>query len=177
VAFESQPFLLAADARWASGRREVDWLTDHLGRPVDPGIKLAVTGLRANGFPTSGSCEGHLKRALPYPWIHLCATHAVGCRGTPEREARSRAANIALLGLIDQLLAEFYDRRLDERGMRLVARTFGPVHAVAVHSRGATTASDHARDRAAQLRASRREMDTFADWLRCRFLGGPGIPT
>ena len=39
--------------------------------PIDEGIKKSVIALRLWNFPTDGSCEGHLKRALPYPWIDI----------------------------------------------------------------------------------------------------------
>lgn len=51
--------------------KEVSLITDRLGRPIDKGIRQAVTVFRYIGLSTSGSCHGHLSRALAYPWIEF----------------------------------------------------------------------------------------------------------
>lgn len=81
-------------------KREVDQITDGLNMPVDEGIKKAVIALRMWGFPTDGSCEGHLQRALPYPWIDIYA---------PEQaESEWIQANAKERRRLRELLAEFY---------------------------------------------------------------------
>jgi len=57
--------------QWQEIEAEVQRLADRLGRPIDEHIRAAVVGLRANGFGTTGSCEGHADRAYPYPWIDV----------------------------------------------------------------------------------------------------------
>ena len=59
-------------------RAAVDTLTDVLGMPVDQGIREIVAALRLAGFSTTGSCEGHLNRALQYPWVDICASEPDG---------------------------------------------------------------------------------------------------
>lgn len=50
---------------------EVERMVDRLGMHVDPGIRRTVAGLMMNNIPTSASCEGHLDRAVPYPWVDI----------------------------------------------------------------------------------------------------------
>jgi hypothetical protein len=71
-------------------REEVEAIRDELGKPVDPGIKELVIGLMANGITTDGSCEGHLKRKHPYPWVDVPyqeaeqVSHLVGMQNRPK---------------------------------------------------------------------------------------------
>lgn len=48
-----------------------DKIVDGLGKPIDAGIKPMVAVLNALEVPTSGSCEGHIERALSYPWVDI----------------------------------------------------------------------------------------------------------
>ena len=50
---------------------QVDKWGDGLGMPIDSGIKETVIILNLLGVKTSSSCEGHIDRGLPYPWINL----------------------------------------------------------------------------------------------------------
>ncbi|MFA7315790.1 MAG: hypothetical protein WC059_03255 [Candidatus Paceibacterota bacterium] len=58
---------------WNSKFKEVEMITDRLGKRIDSNIKESVVAFSALGFNTSGSCEGHLDRGLPYPWIDIDA--------------------------------------------------------------------------------------------------------
>lgn len=49
--------------------KEVDSWVDGLGLGIDEGIKHAVVVFNLAGFPTYGSCEGHLDWGCHYPWI------------------------------------------------------------------------------------------------------------
>lgn len=75
----------------------VDTITDGLGLPIDAGIKKTVAALQLCGFPTTASCEGHMKRALPFPWVDI---------GTDSREE-----NIVLQCAIQFLIEKFYSTR------------------------------------------------------------------
>jgi hypothetical protein len=46
---------------WDRTFEDLDHAVDKLGRHIDPGIKETVASFMINGFPTSGSCEGHLE--------------------------------------------------------------------------------------------------------------------
>ena len=51
--------------------KEVDHLADGVGYGIEPFIKRPVAILMSVGFPTVASCEGHLDRGTPYPWIDI----------------------------------------------------------------------------------------------------------
>jgi hypothetical protein len=51
--------------------KEVDSLTDLMGEPIDKNIKHIVIALRYAGFHTTASCEGHMDRGFPYPWVDI----------------------------------------------------------------------------------------------------------
>jgi hypothetical protein len=59
------------ERRWQEIVRRVESIRDRLGQPVDGQIKHAVCALIANGFETSASCQGHVGRGLPWPWIEI----------------------------------------------------------------------------------------------------------
>ncbi len=56
---------------WDETTRKVESITDDLGKPVDSQIKETVAAFMVNDLDTSGSCEGHLDRGRPYPFIHV----------------------------------------------------------------------------------------------------------
>ena len=51
--------------------QEVEHIADGVGYGIEPFIKRPVAILMMAGFPTTASCEGHMDRALPYPWIDV----------------------------------------------------------------------------------------------------------
>lgn len=55
--------------KWAETLEQVNQIRDKKGMRVDEGIKELLTACMVNGFPVDGSCEGHLDRALAYPYI------------------------------------------------------------------------------------------------------------
>jgi len=56
---------------WNEWSKKVEKITDRIGYPIDPGIKESVIALNVFGIKTDGSCEGHLDRGLPYPWVDI----------------------------------------------------------------------------------------------------------
>ncbi|MDP2864370.1 MAG: hypothetical protein Q8N73_01780 [bacterium] len=52
-------------------RREVETIKDRLEEPIDSKIKDLVIGLRRWGIKTEASCQGHLLKGLPYPWVDV----------------------------------------------------------------------------------------------------------
>lgn len=62
---------LTKQEKWENMSLEVDSWCDGLGYPIDPNIKEVVVALNVLGIPTRQSCEGHLDRACPYPWVDV----------------------------------------------------------------------------------------------------------
>ncbi len=65
-----------ATPRWQTIAQQMRETTDSLGKPIDPGILEAVIVLNVLGFTTEQSCEGHLDRALPAPWVRIINAEA-----------------------------------------------------------------------------------------------------
>ncbi len=61
----------AKKERWEAMEKEVHSWGDALGMGIDPQIKKTVIVLNLLGFKTTQSCEGHIDRALPYPWVRI----------------------------------------------------------------------------------------------------------
>jgi hypothetical protein len=57
---------------------EVGRLVDGLGKPIDEKIRPLVAALRMYGIRTTGSCQGHSKRGLKYPWVNIDIRDAKG---------------------------------------------------------------------------------------------------
>lgn len=51
--------------------KELGKEADRLGYEIDRGIKETVALLNLLNFPTSASCEGHIDRGIPVPWIDI----------------------------------------------------------------------------------------------------------
>ena len=57
--------------RWHAGLEQWRRICDALGKSIDPGIFETVVALNLLSIQTLASCEGHVHRALPYPWIDI----------------------------------------------------------------------------------------------------------
>lgn len=57
--------------KWNEVAEKMSKVTDKLDTPIDEGIFDTVVALNVLGVTTVQSCEGHLDRALAYPWISL----------------------------------------------------------------------------------------------------------
>lgn len=56
---------------WDEIASRVENIRDTIGEPVDAGIKDTVIAFIALGFPTDGSCEGHLEKGDFAPWVDI----------------------------------------------------------------------------------------------------------
>lgn len=48
--------------QWEKALEDLDNIIDGLGKPIDAGIKESVASFMVNGYPTQGSCEGHVEK-------------------------------------------------------------------------------------------------------------------
>lgn len=56
---------------WNAVAERIEQTTDGLGKKIEDGIKETVIAFNILGLPTTGSCEGHLQRAIGSPWIDI----------------------------------------------------------------------------------------------------------
>lgn len=73
-------------------KHEVENIGDRLGRPIDEGIRETVVMFKANELPTSDSCEGHVDRGLPVPYVEVSAPNEPQKRFIGQNEAFEKAA-------------------------------------------------------------------------------------
>lgn len=133
---------------WESRIREVDRITDGLMRPVDPRIKPIVIALRANGFETSGSCEGHpdAKHGSSLPRVSFNAPLVQG-------------------GNWQAPLREFYTERSPPRDARLVVIS-GSKRELTLSCAAAMRMGRASEEARSVLEAAQKQMDRFAHFLR-----------
>lgn len=67
--FESNNEKRDKEKKWREIEFELETTIDKLGKRIDEEIKFAIISLKVNGFGTTGSCSGHVNRAVPYPWV------------------------------------------------------------------------------------------------------------
>ena len=78
------------DSKWARASTGIDGITDALGMPIEKGIRDTVIALRLLGFPTSGSCEGHVGRGCSSPWVDVLAASPALYRWKGQEAAETR---------------------------------------------------------------------------------------
>lgn len=130
--------------KYDSVLEKVNSLTDKLGKTIDPGIKHAVVAFNMAGFPTTMSCEGHMKQwGTPFPWVDLELTDVlkVKLQSIIDRFYLTKEKDLLCLKLVEGIRVQS-SNQLPHAG--LVANYF--------------------RDEVILL-AARKEMDAFADYL------------
>ncbi len=73
-------------------RADVEQWGDAAGRGIDEGIKETVIMFNALDLPTSESCEGHIERGIPVPWVGIEAPNQPEERFIGENAAFEKAA-------------------------------------------------------------------------------------
>lgn len=156
---------------WQQKRAEIDQIVDKLGHGVDEGIKEAVTALRMYDFPTNQSCEGHLEKHQPYPWIEVCAPEPGELpKGKSQEKEAWRKENLRHRQRIMSLMEEFYTGRQTSFDARLALSGRG-VSGFRLQSMGAEIMAILSEaERQEKFTLYRREMDDFTAFLRQKYL-------
>lgn len=168
---------------WSHFVAQADHLADYLGKGLDAGIKPVVIALRASGFSTNASCEGHLKWGEPAPWIDIGEEPSreqysrYFKPGRKNQTARNRigrtlsARNFPQLLRLYQLLNEFYRTRRVPFSQRLIATPFGEWYGgIRLTNQGANV--QRALPLAQQkrrLKQYRAEFSAFTNFLKRRW--------
>ena len=144
-------------------RAEVEQIADKLGNPVDEAIKETVVAFLASDIPTSGSCEGHLDRGTPYPWVEVYAPAPEGWKESEQKQNEWRQANQALRSTMQGLLDEFYRNQTFDTESRLRMADIGAFGAYRIQ--GPTESTGDERPIEAGLTRHRQEINNFARFL------------
>lgn len=158
--------VMMSPKRWEEAAREAEVLTDRLGKPIDPFIRPVVSALRAHGFPTTASCQGHLSRGHPYPWIEISPPQPTA---TDPRAAQEevRRFGILLRAHLTTFLEGFYSARPALRYSTRLGFHFFPFGLFRLQSVGAEVLPfERAEIRRARITEYRAEAASFGRYLR-----------
>jgi len=163
---------------WRTIAKEVDCLTDRLGKRVDRGIKAAVVALRALGFRTRASCQGHLTWGIKAPWVDIGVIPPAkllrSLMDDPKKHSHPEIRSVRTENLKEQerlfsILEQFYRARKYPAVGRII---------LVPHSYGAVRLINQLADiqeilpasrRAARLRRFQAEINDFAAFLKRRY--------
>jgi hypothetical protein len=185
--------------KWQRLRAEVDRIVDGLGRRIDEGIKPLVVALKANGFGTTGSCEGHPEDEYAYPWVDVESDLAERYYFTSrfkelaDRRPRTPAedqeffrmrdlikrANRKAYKQLRQVLGEYYAARADKATRpELEVELWGwnrsrlqPIGTPDAETQATLPNPISAKERIEKLAQFRKAVDDFSDFLTCRYFG------
>ncbi|BCX15756.1 MAG: hypothetical protein KatS3mg097_648 [Candidatus Parcubacteria bacterium] len=184
------PNFIDKNSKWEEERNEVNKIVDRLGNPIDEGIKETVIALRIFGLETTGSCEGHLERGLPYPWVDIGTDPPEdwdpNIQDETQRkiEAEWKRKNFQQREKIIDLLNEFYRKRLEQGEFdyqsQLIISDIGIFGGFRFQSLGASTfelkverlrseAEEIAPEIQQEFERYRQEMQSFTQFLKKKF--------
>ena len=184
--------------KWQRLRAEVDRIVDGLGRRIDEGIKPLVVALKANGFGTTGSCEGHPEDEYAYPWVDvesdLAERYYFTSRfkeladGRPRTPAEDqeffrmmnliKRANQKTYKQLGQVLGEYYAAHANKtRGSDLEIDLWGwnrsrlqPIGIPDAETQATVPDPTSAKERIAKLSEYKLAIDEFTEFLTRKYL-------
>lgn len=170
---------------WRTIAKEVDCMTDRLGKRVDRGIKAAVVALRALGFRTRASCQGHLTWGIKAPWVDIGAIPPAmllrSLMNDPKKHSHPEIRSIRKQNLKEQeklfsVLEQFYRARKYPTAGRiiLIPHSYGGVRLI--NQLADIQEISPASRRAARLRRFQIEVNDFAAFLKRRYFEDDGHP-
>lgn len=158
---------------WDRVRGEVDAIADALGKGVDEGIKEAVIALRACGFTTDQSCEGHIGKddhGLSFPWVQIYAPEPESWQESEQKKEEWIVENLKQQKKLMDLFEEFYQNRETPFESRLTFAAVGDFGGFRLQSFGAElTRLLSLAEKGAKLELYRKEMNEFAEFLKKKF--------
>lgn len=159
---------------WEKKRVEIDEIADRLGKGIDEKIKEAVTAFAVYEFPTSQSCEGHIRgeeEGKPYPWVEIDAPEPENWEKDEEKKKEWRMENLKQQKRTIDLLDEFYQTRQTAFDARLHLSNIGAFGAFRIQSSGAEIMDILLpEEQKKKLELYRKEIDDLTVFLKDKFL-------
>lgn len=157
---------------------EIDKITDRLGMPIDEGVRLLVAALRARGFTTVDSCEGHEKRRSNGPRVWLTPKNSETLlRDLRTLDEESEDAKLLRRQIRDEgyrlrsrlldLLDDFYTDRKTSTWLQIILESRGIYGDCVLICQGTTTVDAIKPDgqRLKWLALAKQEFADFTDFL------------
>lgn len=158
---------------WEKKRAEIEMIADRLGKGIDEKIKEAITALAVYEFPTSQSCEGHIRgeeEGEPYPWVEIDSPEPENWEKDEEKKKEWRAENLKQQKRVIDLLEEFYQTRQTAFDARLHLRNIGAFGAFRVQSAGAEIMDLlPSEEQKKKLELYRKEIDDLTAFLKEKY--------
>jgi hypothetical protein len=139
-------------------RDSVNKTADKLGMPIDEGIKDTVVGIQAHGLATVGSCEGHARKPIAIPYVHLQTPEPTGWRDNEHLQQIWKQRNLKQKNKLAALLRGYYDAR--DANPLLKMRDIGIFGAVRLEP-----AIDRTKLTSTNLKIYQNEMTDFGTYL------------
>ncbi len=140
---------------WENARLFVEKASDKLGTGIDENIKDLTITMRAFGFNTSQSCEGHIDHGYPYPWIEI----------RNEDPDKSLLEELRMTNFVE----EFYEKRISYKYARIVVFHYKNRFRVQTYVKEAFQKIANSEDYNLFKENCSREMKDFAEFLRVKF--------
>jgi hypothetical protein len=170
-------------AKWKEMLEKVEQTKDSLGLHIDEGMKETIALLWCLGFQTTSSCEGHIERGLPYPWVEFCTPEPTGlkeAKGKIKKKLRKQweEENFKQRKKLIKLLQEFYSNRLEEFYKRKEVPydtfltleplgAYGTFRLQSLGARGTENLSLEEKERI--LKLYQEEMKRFTEFLKIKY--------
>lgn len=155
--------------KWERLKKEVLRIVDGLGMGIDAGIRGTVVALRANGFPTCASCEGHVDWGIACPWVDIQAPEPKGWRRSAKKRDRWFKKNFRLWQKMISLLEEFYAVHRVPYSQMIVAESCATGSFRIMCVGGLGTSFSSLREKRKLLPRYQEEMWVFKQFLKDRF--------
>ena len=140
--------------------------------PMDEKIINLVASLRAHGFPTVMSCEGHLDRNTGGPYVIIVSPESEQItkeNDSPETRALAKNVTAIAANKLFTLLEEFYSHKPIKYSLRIVIDTIGP-NAYRIWCNGSSILPErediYIEEKSKLLESYQREMERFSVFMK-----------
>ncbi len=170
------------EERWQKNRDRINRIVDENGDPVDKGIREVVTAFNVNGFPTTGSCQGHIESGLGSsgPWIDvqtpeseeglaLLESNALNDVDRKEIEAELEPNYRKYLASMVQALSNFYETRHVPFEQQLSIQGSRPFSFRVQNNGSGLPQAKSAEEQQKKLRIYQTELLAFGEFLKERY--------
>jgi len=159
-------------SRWEQLSDEAQQIKDQLGKGLDEGIQQTVIALKAHGFPTNQSCEGHAKgeHGHPYPWVQVGVPEPKGWQDDEEKQKEWMRQNYKEEQKIRELLTEFYRIKTTPADIRIIPEKIGIFGSFRIQSAGAEALQESpVEELPEKVKMYQQEMNDFTQFLKEKY--------
>ncbi len=175
----NESFKSAQKIKWAQKLKEIEKITDGLGKGIEEGIEETVVAFNIHGIPTSQSCEGHVDlhtedyQPAMAPWVEIYPEEPEqeGWQHNDQLREKVEIESDRYLAKVTNFLREFYANQQVPADVKLVIDPIA--YGFRVQSKGLEDLKDpNDKDQQEKAKKYKEEMERFTSFLKEKFLGG-----